>query len=230
MLRYLRDVYKQARTLLNDDEATNWPDYKLHSKAVIAYEELEAELVVAGIPIIQGVSVIMTVPAMVSDDNNLDLSTVPYYPQDMLLPIWMKERQLGQQNRDFVDMVEVDFIPNIDIDIYLHYWCWYQNTILVRGCYNETQVQLRYQRYLPVPGVNNDSLVVPLGQLYVAPRVAALAAQSVGNKALWTDLTATASAGLAKILDMNIKELQDMPAKRRPYHRGYGRNRVLRDF
>ena len=49
----------------------------------------------------------------------------------MILPIWMKERQLGQWNQDFVDMVEVDFLPNIDLDVYLHYWCWYQNTILL---------------------------------------------------------------------------------------------------
>jgi hypothetical protein len=229
-VRMLSDAYKGARTLLNDDEANNWPDWKLHRKAITAFEELEAELIVAGIPIIQAVSQIMTVPAMVYDDINLDLSTVVGYPTDMIIPIWMKERQLGQRNQDFVDMVEVDFIPNIDIDVYLHYWCWYQNTIMLRGCYNPVEVELRYQRYLPIPQVNTDSLIVPLGQLYLSNRIAALAYQSTGNRQMWIDLSTTASSNLSRILDMNIKELQDMPAKRRPYHRGYGRNRVLRDF
>ena len=229
-VRFLSDVFKQARTLLNDDDATNWPDYRLKTKAIVAFEELEAELIVAGIPIINAVSVIITVPAQTIDDDTLDLSTVTGYPTDMILPIEMKERQIEDKNCAFVDMVEVDFIPNIDIDVFLHYWCWYQNTIILRGALNSTQVQLRYQRYLPVPDVNTDSLIVPLGQLFIANRVAALAYQSMGNRQMCLDLSATASLNLNRILDMNIKELQDLPAKRRPYHRGYGRNRVLRDF
>jgi hypothetical protein len=234
-VRFLSDVFKQARTLLNDDDAVNWPDYRLHSKAIVAFEELEAELIIAGIPIIQAVSTVITVPAYVFPVPSnatpvIDLSTVSGYPTDMIIPIWMKERQLDQFNQDFVDMVEVDFLPNIDLDIYLHYWCWYQNTITVLGALNPTQIQLRYQRYLSIPKVNTDSLVVPLGQLYIANRVAALAYQSTGNRQMWLDLTGIANVNLGRILDMNIKELQDMPAKRRPYHRGYGRNRVLRDF
>lgn len=234
-VRFLADVFKQARTRLNDDDAANWPDYRLHSKAITAFEELEAELIVAGIPIIQGVSAVINVPAITfpippNTTPQLDLSTVPGYPNDMILPIWMKERQLGQWNQDFVDMVEVDFLPNIDLDIYLHYWCWFQNTVILLGALNPTQVQLRYQRYLPIPRVNTDSLIVPLGQLFLAPRIAALAYQSVGNRQMWQDMSGEANSNLMRILDMNIKELQDLPAKRRPYHRGYGRNRVLRDF
>src|SRR5208337_2467740 len=223
---FLSDAYSRARTLLNDDESNNWTDYKLSQKAVLAFEELEAELLLAGIPIIHSISAILTVPAMTTDDNNLDMSTVSGYPTDMILPIWMKERQLGQMNRDFVDMVEVDFMPNIDIDIYLHYWCWYQNTIMLRGALNPVQVELRYQRYLPIPEVNTDSLIVPLGQLFLANRIAALAYYSAGDRQKWQDLSDEAKMNLNRIIDMNIKELQDMPAKRRPYHRGYGRNRV----
>lgn len=234
-VRFLSDAFKQARTLLNDDDAVNWPDYRLHSKAIVAFEELEAELIVAGIPIIQGVSVVINVPAIIrpippNTTPQLDMSTLVGYPTDMILPIWMKERQVGQFNQDFVDMVEVDFLPNIDLDVYLHYWCWFQNTIMLLGALNPLQVQLRYQRYLTIPKVNTDSLIVPLGQLYIANRVAALAYQSIGNRQMWQDLTSVAMVNLGRILDMNIKELQDTPAKRRPYHRGYGRNRVLRDF
>jgi len=226
----LGDVYKRARSLLNDEEAANWTDYKLSLKAVIAFEELEAELILAGIPIIHSISAILTVPAMTTDDLNQDLSTVAGYPTDLIIPIWLKERQVGQQNQDFIDMVEVDFIPNIALDVYLHYWCWYQNTIMLRGSLNANQVELRYQRYLPIPGVNTDSVIVPLGQLFLANRIAALAYYSAGNRQAWMDLSDTAMTNLNRIIDMNVKELQDLPAKRRPYHRGQGRNRVLRDF
>jgi hypothetical protein len=227
------DVLGRARTLLNDDDATNWPDTKLIPKAVQAFEELEADLILAGIPIINGQTIVLNVPAYLIFENNnvpFDLSTVPNYPTDMILPIWMKERQLGDQYRDFVDMVEVDFIPITDVDIYLRYWCWYQNTITLLGAFNPVQVMLRYQRFLPVPGVNTDSIVVPLGQLFLAYRIAALAADSLGDRQRRIDLTDQADKNLDRIIRMNIKQQQNLPTKRRPYHRGYGRNRVLRDF
>lgn len=226
----LAHINNEVRVLLNDEEATNWTDVKIRKKVAMAFEELEAELVLAGIPIIQSVSTIMTVPIMNIDDNNLDLSTVSGYPTDMILPIWLKERQVGEMNRDFVDMVECDFIPNVDIQITLSYWCWIDGTILVRGCLNETQVQLRYQRLLTVPELNTDSIIVPLGQLFLAYRVASLCAESINDTARADRWRQTASVNLDKIMRMNIRQLQDLPAKRRPYHRGQGRNRVLRDF
>jgi hypothetical protein len=226
----LGGVYSRVRTLLNDDAATNWPDFVLHKKAILAFEELETELILAGIPIINSISTIMTVPAMTIDDINLDLSTVPGYPTDMILPIWVKERQVNQMQQDFVDMVECDFIPQIDLNITLGYWAWMQNTIMLRGALNSVQVQLRYQRLLPVPDINTDSIVVPLGQLFLSYKIAAMASDSVGDAARKADFNGVASMNLDRIIRMNIKQLQDTPAKRRPYHRGQGRNRVLRDI
>jgi hypothetical protein len=230
IINMLGDVLARSRAYLNDEEATNWPDTRLIPKARIAFEELEAELIIAGIPIIHSVTTVITVPAWTSDDTNQDLSQVSGYPTDMYLPIWMKEREVGQMNRDFVDMIETDFIPNVDMDINLRYWCWFQNTILLRGSLNSNQVQLRYQRFLPIPGVNTDSIIVPLAQLFLAPRVASLAFQAVGNDPKKADLRAESVENLDRIIRMNIKQLQDTPAKRRPYHRGIGRNRVLRDY
>lgn len=229
-LAQLSEAYKRARSYMNDEEAANWPDYKLFVKSLIAFEELEAELLLAGIPIIHSVSVILTIPPVTVDDNNLDMSSVTGYPTDMIVPIWMKERLVNQMQQDFIDMVEVDFIPQINRDTYLHYWCWYQNTILLRGAINPTQVMLRYQRYLPSPNANTDSLIVPLAQLFIGPRTAALCLNSSQDSGRYQMLTAEAGANLDRILSENVKQLQNTPAKRRPYHRGYGRNRVLRDF
>ena len=233
-INLLNDVLIRARTLMNDDEGTNWPDYRLIPKAQQAFEELEAELYLAGIPIINSQNVIMTVPAYnisAHNGNPLDMSTIPGYPKDMIMPIWMKERRVGDQWRDFVDMVETDFTPITTTDIYLRYWTWYQGKIILLGSLNDNQVLLRYQRFLPLPGVNTDSISVPLGQLHLSYRVAALAAASLPEmKALAADLDARSAVNLDKIVRMNIKQQQNLPTKRRPYHRGYGRNRVLRDF
>src|SRR5438105_2356927 len=109
----LGDVFSVARTLLNDDDASNWTDQKLRFKAKQAFKELEAELILAGIPIISSTTTVITVPSVSDNDNSQDLSTISGYPTDMIMPIWLKERQVGQTNRDFVDMIEVDFIPNL---------------------------------------------------------------------------------------------------------------------
>lgn len=225
----LGDVLAQARTHLNDDDASNWPDQRLRLKAKQAFNELQAELLVAGIPIINAVTTVLTVPALLTDDANLDISTVSGYPTDIIMPIWMKERATGQMNADFVDMTEVDFLPNIQKSNQLIWWSWIKQTVMVLGALVDTQVQLRYQRLLNVPSVNTDTIAVLLGELFLSYRIAALAIYPM-DKAWSKDLNATATVNLDKIVRMNIKQLQDLPAKRRPYHRGRGRSRVIRDF
>jgi hypothetical protein len=230
----LSDVLYRARTHLNDDDGNNWPDPRLIPKAQQAFEELEAELLLAGIPIINSQNAIFTVPAYDINSNNgvpLDLSTLPEYPRDMILPIIMKERAPWEQWRDFIDMIETDFAPITSTDLRLRYWTWYQGKIVVMGCLRDREVLLRYQRFLPVPGLNTDSIIVPLGQLHLSYRTAAIAAQSQpAMRQLAMDLDQRAQFNLDKIVRMNIKQIQNLPTKRRPYHRGYGRNRVLRDF
>ena len=232
----LNDVLTRARTHLNDDEAANWPDYRLITKAQQAFEELEAELYLAGIPIINSQNQIMLVPAYdinTHDGVPLDLSTLPGYPRDMILPIILKERWPWEQWRDFIDMIETDFAPITTTDLRLRYWTWYQGKIVVMGALTDREVLIRYQRFLPLPGVNTDSISVPLGQLHLSYRTAALAASSLGDpdsRQLGLDLNQVAQSNLDKIVRMNIKQQQNLPTKRRPYHRGYGRNRVLRDF
>jgi hypothetical protein len=233
-VNFLSDVLYRARTHLNDDDSSNWPDPRLIPKAQQAFEELEAELILAGIPIINKQDAIFTVPAYDINVNNgvpLDLSTLPGYPTDMIMPIIMKERAPWEQWRDFIDMIETDFAPITSSDRRLRYWTWYQGKIVVMGATENRQVLLRYQRFLPVPGMNTDSIIVPLGQLHLSYRTAAIAAASQPNmRQLAMDLDQRAQINLDKIVRMNIKQQQNLPTKRRPYHRGYGRNRVLRDF
>src|SRR6267154_4050883 len=154
MIALLGTVLSQARTHLNDDEGSNWPDNKLIPKAQQAFNQMQAELLLAGIPIINSVSVVITVPVSSVDDTNQDLSKIVGYPTDMIMPIEMKERQLGQRNQDFVDMMEVDYIPQSDIQNQLLYWSWISQTIMLRGALQSNQVLLKYQRLLPIPTLN----------------------------------------------------------------------------
>src|SRR5690348_7524569 len=119
---------ESARIHLNDEMGLMWPDNRLLPKFQEAHRELKNELILNGIPVVHEVSVVLTVPA-----GTTDLTTVTNYPSDMLIPIWLKERQVGQQNVDFTDMVQVSFIPNTQQEVYLNYWAWIEEKIMLLG-------------------------------------------------------------------------------------------------
>lgn len=225
---------KSIKSLLNDEQGTNWGDYKLYPKLRIAYQEMMNEFVLAGVPIInQNTTTPLTVAAITVDDNNVDLSTTAGYPTDMLEPIWMKERAVGQANKDFVDMTQVDFIPQVSLSgIQLIWWAWEHGTILLRGCTSPVQVIIRYKRQLSPPNVPTDDLIVPLAETFLAPETAYMALTSTPNydEKVARSLKALAERNLENIVSQAVRGLQNLPSKRRPYHRGHGRSRAIRDF
>lgn len=223
---------KLARTHLNDEQGSLWSDFKLFPKVQAAYREMMNELEVNDIPLLNAVTAVLTVPAQTVDDNNLDMSTVSGYPTDILEPIWMKERAVGQMNADFVDMTKVDFIPNITLGTELIWWCWIDDTIMLRGALNSTQVQIRYKRYIQPPNFINDSLIVPLSETFLGPEAAYMAMISTPNfnEKSADALKSLAERNLDNIVREAVMQMQNLPAKRRPYHRGRGRSRAIRDF
>ncbi len=221
-----------ARTHLNDEQGSQWSDFKLIPKLRQAYREMMNEFEINAIPLINATTAVINVPAQTVDDNNLDFSTVAGYPTDLLEPIWMKERALGQSDADFVDMTKVDFIPNIPLGNELVWWAWIGGTIMFRGSLNICQVQLRYRRYIQPPSFATDNLVVPLAETFLAPETAYMALISTPNfnEKVADSLKALAERNLANVIGYAVKEMQQLPAKRRPYHRGRGRSRAIRDF
>jgi len=209
-------VLESARIHLNDEMGLLWPDNRLLPKLQEAHRELKNELILNGIPVVHEVSVVLTVPA-----NTTDLTTVTNYPSDMLIPIWLKERQVGQQNVDFTDMLQVSFIPNTQQEVYLNYWAWIQEKIILLGALNVTQVQIRYNRDLNFPIQVNDTIGVLLGETFLSYRTSALAALSVKDYDQANALDAIAKGNLYNIIAFNVKGLQNIPGRRRPYHRRY---------
>ena len=223
-------VLNSARSHLNDELGLNWPDTRMIPKLQEAHRELRTKLALVGVEVVHEVSAIMTVPAYTNDDGVLDLSTVTGYPTDMIQPLSLKERQVGDMNIDFCDMTKVDFIPNTVKSYQLTFWSWQQETIIVLGSLVNTQVQIRYVRNIPTPQVATDTIGYIYGENYLSFRTAALCAASVGNNDKCTYLTSQADLNLSDVIRFNVKALQNMPAKRRPYHRGQGRSRVIRSI
>jgi hypothetical protein len=84
-------VLDSARVHLNDVGKTIWPDSVLLPFLQEAHRELRVEVVLNGIPVTNEVTGVLSVPAQTTD-----LSSVVGYPLDMIVPIWLKERQVGE--------------------------------------------------------------------------------------------------------------------------------------
>lgn len=221
------EVLASVRTHLNDDDGIQWPDFRLLPKLREAHRHMQLALVQNGVPVIAETSSVMLVPA-----NTTDCSTVPNYPTNLVFPVWMKERMQGQRTQDFVDMTEVDFLPQIDPSTELIWWCWNKQTISFIGAIQNREVLLRYRGGLKIPQEVTDPIGPFWGELFLSFKTAAIAIGSISpiNVDKLTYLQTQADMHLESLLNAAATEAQNLPAKRRPYHRGRGRSRVLRDF
>jgi hypothetical protein len=170
------------------------------------------QLQLAGVPVVKEISVVLSVPVFITADQNQDATTVTNYPTDLTEPILVKERSNGQLNQDFIDMIQVDFIPNVVRSTRLLYWSWYKEKIWFLGATSANQVLIRYKRSISNPTTVNDSIGVTYGELYLARKIAS---DCVRNP----DHIALAERYLRTIINTATKMSQNLPAKRRPYQR-----------
>ena len=203
----VQDALKSARSFLNDDAAITWSDAVLIPKLQEAHRELVLELELNHIPVVRAVSSIILVPAGSTDlgDNQ---------PADMVEPTDLYERDVGGTMDDFEDMTELANLPNVSPVSSLLYWTWMDERIKFVGATQDREVLIRYRRRIPTPSVNTDDLGFLFAELYIGPRVAALAS---GNDRF----TLQARENLEKIIQMNVVGQQSMPIRRLPYRKGH---------
>lgn len=216
---------QSAREYLNDSAGMFWTDVVLMPKLQDAYRQMSVRLQLAGIPVMKTVSSVLTVPA-----KTTVLNSVAGFPTDLVEPKWMKERLPGSRNSDFVDMTQCDYIPNWDMTNELIWWCWREQKIFLLGATNDVQVELRYVKGLGYPTAPTDELAFFYAENFLGPKTAALAASATENQTAVQEWTTEADRNFNDLIRMNIRGLQNLPARKRPYHRGRGRTRALRDF
>jgi hypothetical protein len=79
-------------------------------------------------------------------------------------------------------MTEADPIPLIAPQTALNYWHWDGENILFTGATSVREVLVFYWRSLPLPQSGTDTLQIIDGEMWLAPRTAAIAAASVGEE------------------------------------------------
>lgn len=209
-----------ARSFLNDflggTNSTLWPDTALLPFVPYAHRQLQIELNLNGIPVIKDRTALITVAAGVTD---LSATGSNQQPSNLVTPIAMKEKATGSDVTNYTPLQIVDFIPDNLQDGMLHYYCWENEKILFIGSTSIRDVYIKYRGSLTPPSASNQTIGFIFGEQYLGPRIAGLAAASVGANDSAGMLENLANTSIDKIVRMNIKTDQKLPARRIPFRR-----------
>lgn len=164
-------VLDGARSLLNDSAGNLWSDAALIPKLQIAHRELQTLLKTAAAPVLRKTSAAITVNA-----GNL----VVNLPIDLQEPIRLWENTVGQPYSSATLMTECDILPQDVQSGTLKWWNWSLEAINLVGATVGRDVFIHYWRQIPVPAASADSVSIIWGEMYLIPRLAAIAAGSTG--------------------------------------------------
>lgn len=197
-------VLTTARTLLNDDAATNWSDAALIPKAQQAHKELQIKLRRAAAPLMKNTYI---------ETLGIGATVFATPPTDLVAPIQLWENAPSGANNLWQLMTESDPLPNVLQVATLIWWAWVEEVVTFIGSTASRQVKMLYWRALPLPQANTDLIGFLNGELYLAPRTAALAAGSVGQAEEMTALASLADQSLTEVILSNRGRAPQAPGQ-----------------
>ena len=212
------DPLDQAAALLNDPSRTTFTYADMLPYFKIAWRELQTFLVSNGIT---DVDEYTTTALTISADTKEWTNT----PIDLLFPIKMWERAVGESVDDWVEMDERIPDPSEAQETELEIWYFKEGNIWFRGANSIREVILRYQRELTAIVSENTAIPVRGSISFLAFRTAGIIARVRGNKGRANDLDADAKMYLDSTVAAKVKDMQGDPVRPRRY--GYTR-RMLR--
>lgn len=205
----LLDAIKITRALLNDDDGLTWADHLVIPKVAQAWGEMLARFQLNGVPVVKEVT---------SNPILITAGTVTVVvPADMQYPIKLDEYGVNETKDYAIPMTQQDFIPNLQQENTLRYWCWTGQTLRLLGATVDRNVLLYYISSLVAPKRLNDTLTINQSELWLGPRVAALILASTGNAQQMNIANALAEDNFSTILRANVKRMQNLPVRRRPF-------------
>ncbi len=196
-------VLTTARSFLNDDAATNWTDAALFPKLQQAHKELQIKLRRAAAPVMKN-TYVETVASGTS-------FATP--PADLVAPIQLWETSAGGAANTYALMTEADPLPNVVPAATMIWWAWIEESVQFIGSSTSRQILMSYWRSLTLPVANTDTIGFINGELYLAPRTAAIAAGSVGQAAEMQALAQLADSSLTEVILSNRGRAPQTPGQ-----------------
>lgn len=189
-----------ARTMLNDDGGNLWTDTALFPKLQQAHREMQAILRLASSPVMRNIN-FQTI--------NSGVTSVTI-PTDLIEPIKLWEKATTDPVTSYTLLTSSDPLPNLIAGPTLQYYQWQEELINLIGATANRAIQLLYWRSLPLPNVGTDLIGFIQGELYLAPRIAALAHASVGEKENATYWDSQAASKISIVVLANKGKLKPL--------------------
>lgn len=214
----LTSITPRIRARLNDTQVTGgsiYTDNALLPFAQDACDELQGMIELYGILAIETItSNPITIPA-----NTLSMSytSSPAIPANILEPQRIEERLAGSTDM-FVMMTRRQWEPDVLPTDSLRYWTYREEEIFFVGSNVTREIKIYGTKRLFNIQTIGDTINLNNSQMFLITRIAALAAQHIGeNYTRAKELNDEADKNLDWLLRIGIKSKQGARTRRRPY-------------
>lgn len=218
-------VLDRSRFFLNDVGAQIYTNTVLIEPFKVAYDDLKEECYNNDIAVTGEVSKAIVIAIGKTDIGG---PTGPALPIDLVVPVTLWERLQGTVN-DYVLMGQYRLLPKIGewASQDLCYWSWHKQYIHFLGAMTTREVKIDYVADTFTIGDKPEGQInVFSAKSFLSYRTAALAAEYNGeNTERATSLNNNAQMALDKFLNINVKNEQSMPVRRRPFMSRYKASR-----
>lgn len=204
----VQDIVDDVRNVYLNDQAGRFTTAILLPYVRMAVGYMETNLEENGVACKNEVASAIPVPALATELTPL--------PADFIMPIALKERAAGSTDL-YSDMHQRPWEPEISPGDRLVYWSWRHDRIMLAPATTPREVKLYYQRTFPIVNVATD-VVYNYARQFLAAKTAALVHMLVSqNGELASVCNTQADTNMDQIVNIQIKKLQAMPTRRRPY-------------
>jgi hypothetical protein len=203
------DIFNKSRAVLNDLPIDLFTDTTLLPFLQIANDDLSDAMVDNGATVQK--EVLTDIP-LAANSNALPL------PNDIIVPIQLFEKNVGEPNEAYRQIDQRDFLPNkasggSELSVY----SWREGAINLVPSNQAKLIRIRYYRLITSIVGPNTIIELPHALGYLAYHTAAMAAEHIGqNRQKAIDLESLATAKLNKLLKREVKQ-NARPVRRRAF-------------
>lgn len=214
-------IFNRARFFLNDRAANIYNDTVLIEPLNASIDDLREELQDNDASLVQETSAAISIPAGVTSIGG---GGSPL-PNDLLVPVALWERTAGTTN-DYMQMQKRHPLPKTQtITAFLIYWNYQNQVIKFLGATSDLEVKIDYIANRLFDTVSASSQVDMKQALsFLGTMTAGYAAEFIGeNKSRADSLYQRAGRALELVINLDVKNKQNQPHRRRPFMANYKR-------
>jgi hypothetical protein len=168
------DILDRSRVALNDQGASLYTNTVMLPILKIANDELCDKLIVGGMQNLKSTGV---------SDLDVDAgdTTFDTPPDDLIVPIELFEKRVGDDDSNFTPIIEQSWLDNVVPSVNLGIWRWSGTEVEFVGATEERTVRMRYYRVITEITTASSPAEIFRSLNWLAHRTAEYAANSIGQ-------------------------------------------------